>query len=299
MQPHCSTEQPPDWNPAVENYLASLRMAGCSPLTCKVRRSMLRVFGRWHGKDTVPEAASTVTDYMIERFNALSYNSAVQNFAILRLFFDYCHAAGLLDRNPLRQVRPPRAHYRAVPVFTDGEIERLFAAADEWNKAMMVILMNTGLRLSEMLALTWADIDRGEATIRGKGDKDRRVTVPEGLQRVLGDLPRKGALVIPYGATYVKVRFARLGARTGIHVHPHKFRHTMADRFIGQGGNVEDLACILGHSNINTTMTYLRAHRQTRALEAQRRYATGVFPTGAPTDARVLPFRPRVAVGGR
>ena len=85
------------------------------------------------------------------------------------------------------------------------------------------------------------------------------------------DLQRRGAFVIPYGVSYVKVRLARLGARAGVRVHAHKFRHTFADRFIGQGGNVEDLAQILRHSNINTTMTYLRAHRQQRALAARRR----------------------------
>jgi len=282
-----------NWDSAVEDYLLSLRAAGCSAVTIKVRRSVLHVFSEWHGKSNVEEAAAAAGAYMAERFRVLSHNSGVMNFCILRLFFDHSKDSGLLERNPLRQQRPPRLHHRVVEVFTDGEIQRLLADADEWDTATMMILMYTGLRVSEMLSLEWEDIDRGEVIVRGKGDKDRRVAIPEGLQRALSDLPRKGERVIPYGATYVKVRFNRLGARTGLHVHPHKFRHTFGDRFIGQGGNVEDLAQILGHANINTTMMYVAAHRQKRALDAQRRFAAGVF-SGEPPDAgNVVPFRQR------
>jgi len=282
-----------NWDSAVEDYIQSLQAAGCSPVTIKVRRSILRVFARWHRQANVSEAAPVAGAYMAERFGVLSHNSGVMNFAVLRLFFDHSKDTGLLERNPLRQQRPPRLHHRVVEVFTDGEIQRLLVDADEWGRATMMILMYTGLRLSEMLSLEWTDIDRGEVIVRGKGDKDRRVAIPEGLQRALNDLPRKGVLVIPYGATYVKVQFRRLGVRTGVKVHAHKFRHTFADRFITQGGNVEDLAQILGHANINTTMTYLAAHRQERALEAQRRFAAGVFSGAPPDAANVIPFRQR------
>jgi len=106
-------------------------------------------------------------------------------------------------------------------------------------------------------------------------------------------LPRIQATVLPFGRMGIDYHIRQTAKKAGIPLHAHILRHTFADRFIRSGGTVEDLAHILGHSNLQTTMVYIRRHQQERALEAQRRFnpCDALFRGGSLDGPKVLPFR--------
>ena len=278
---------------AIASYLQALSAARRSRVYVKMMGYSL---GRWETYSSDPilaHATDTINGFLSQRFIGLSHNSGVQEFHRFRLFLDYCVAQHWLVENPLRRLRAPRTRDVDVNVLTDGELGALLAQASPIARAILIILLGSGMRLGELERLRWSDIHGDELVLHGKGDKDRRVAPGRVAMAAIMSLPRTQPTVLPFGRMGIDYHIRHTAKKAGIEgVHAHRFRHAFADRFIRVGGMVEDLSHILGHSNLNTTMVYIRRHQQERALEAQRRLN--------PCDAllgdgggKVLPFHRR------
>jgi len=276
---------------AITRYLESLAAGRRSPLYLNVLRSS---FHQWLRLGDVPlsRAAAGVNAYLAQRLAPLSHNSACQEFHRVRQFLDYCVAERWLERNPLRGLRPPRPQMIEIDVLTDGELRRLLAAGDHIDRVIIMVLLGSGMRLGELVRLTWADIHGDELLLHGKGGKERRVAPGRVALAALASLPRTGVAVLPFKVSNLKRRLKVLSEKTQIHFHAHVLRHTFAHRFIAAGGTVEELSFVLGHSNLNTTMIYIRRHQRDRALEAQRRLNPCDALLGGDLGAKILPFRP-------
>ena len=140
--------------------------------------------------------------------------------------------------------------------------------------------MDTGLRLNEVttLRLDDVDFDRRIIRVRGKGEKERLLAIGERSmfaiqkcakgrdylwhsQRTHGPMKRDGVYSL----------LKRLGKRTGIKVHPHRFRTTFACLFADQThGDAGSLQILMGHSRLETTLAYIGWNKINRALERQR-----------------------------
>jgi len=139
------------------------------------------------------------------------------------------------------------------------------------DRAVIVLLLNSGLRISELCNLSMKDIElsdrKGKVTIRqGKGNKKREVplnaTAREALQawikvRANGDAifeGKRGHRLSPSGAYR---RLAELARRANVkELSPHTLRHTFAKNLVDAGVGLERVATLLGHSNLNTTRIY-------------------------------------------
>jgi integrase len=91
----------------------------------------------------------------------------------------------------------------------------------------------------------------------------------------------------------LKWRMWRLSERTGIPFHAHLLRHSFAMRFIRAGGTIDELSRLLGHAKIDTTMIYLRADLEERALAAQRKFnpCDALLGHEPLNGAKVIPFQ--------
>jgi integrase len=197
-------------------------------------------------------------------------------------------AQGLLDTSPMERVTKPHARDKErFHVFTPDEVRRITAAtkrtpAPERDLAIVHFLLSTGVRASEMCALTFGDVDFAErkALIRsGKGDKSRWVHwgpttgralwryvqvagIPEGedpatvcLFRSVGGNTR-GAGLTRHGLRQV---LETVGQIAGVaHCHPHTFRHTMATLSLLAGMPQMTLQRLLGHATLHMTERYVR-----------------------------------------
>ncbi|WP_322508211.1 tyrosine-type recombinase/integrase, partial [Anaerolinea sp.] len=153
------------------------------------------------------------------------------------------------------------------------EAERAVGAADtptrrrlavrDW--ALVVFLLNTGLRIAEVCALMLEDVQMGErsgwVSVRGgKGGKSRKVPLNaearKALRMWLDERGETGGLfdLTPSGAYR---RLAELGRRAGVEVHPHTLRHTLAKNLVDAGVGLHEVAALLGHSSLNTTRVYV------------------------------------------
>ena len=153
------------------------------------------------------------------------------------------------------------------------------------NRALIVVLWRTGLRLFEALALRPSDIDHRARTLRvrlGKGGKPRTLPLDPGAfeivasylqQRRAWEL-RRGAPVFctlagrPLHQQYVRALLMRLAKRGGLdkRVHPHMFRHTFAAELAREGVHPVHIQRLLGHASLDTTTTYLAKVGTTREL---------------------------------
>lgn len=190
---------------------------------------------------------------------------------IMCSFFGWLHDEGFIEKNPTANLGKIKCKKEIRKPFSKVEIEKIKnICGNERDRAIVEFLLSTGCRVSELVGVDRSDINfqSQECKILGKGNKERIVFlndvcllhIKSYLDSRSDDLP---ALFIGKGSdrmTTGGIRFMlnNIAEKAGVEdVHPHRFRRTVATYLIDRGMSVQDLAVILGHSNINTTMAYV------------------------------------------
>lgn len=180
-------------------------------------------------------------------------------------------------------------------VYTPKEIQSLISACGFGitgfrNRAVLVVLWRSGVRIQEALSLTLPDVDEKDGTLRirsGKGGKYRVVAMDSGGFGVLGRWievrkdrinPPRGIPIFcttkgkPMGPDYFRKLFPRLRriAKLEKRVHAHGFRHTHATELAMENVPVPVISAQLGHTNIATTVRYLARIAPSKVVEAIR-----------------------------
>ena len=201
-------------------------------------------------------------------------------------FFGWIHREGLIPTNPCANLNPIKCKKEERKPFSDIDIERLKeACTNVRDKAIITFLLATGCRISEVCALNIEDIDfqNQECVVLGKGNKERTVYLDNiatmQLDKYLScRFDRDKALFIgkntirmhPGG---IRKRLHELGDKAGVtNVHPHRFRRTLATNLIDRGMAIQEVAKILGHEKIDTTMKYVYTN-QVNVKNAYRKFA--------------------------
>jgi integrase len=204
-------------------------------------------------------------------------------------------------------MKPPNAG-KTYPaeVLTRDEVHRLLSACSRRghaglrNRALIVLLWRTGLRISEALALEVKDIDLEGGTVRvlhGKNDRARTVGIDAGALAILEDwMARRRELGVPRGApvfctitrpnigspvysSVVREMLKDLAVKAGIEkrVHPHGFRHTHASELASENMPLNLIQKQLGHKNLAVTAHYidhLQPEQVIRAIHGRPEWAT-------------------------
>ena len=207
----------------------------------------------------------------------------------IRAFLRFCVREEFIAISPMDKVAMPHVNKQILPAFTPDDIHRLLAACEhERDRAIVLFLLDTGCRVSELVNLNVQDIDItvGEVTIRrGKGRKDRTVFLgriatdallayyckrgepTEGLGPVWFSLTRHTRLTLSGAQQLLK----RLGRQAGVeHCSPHTFRRTFAIWSLRNGMDIFRLARLMGHADISVLRQYLHLIKEDlRAAHAQ------------------------------
>jgi len=199
----------------------------------------------------------------------------------IRAFSNYLEREGIVATSPMQAVQIPKVPASYPEIITKEQARKLLRATrrSTWtgkrNAAMLSTFLDTGLRLSELIAFNLEDVDLRTLTIRvrsGKGDKERHVYMGRALSRALrrwlevrgfpeGDTPffltRDGNRLDLRNVERIVERIVQRARLGSVHITPHILRHTFATHFIQNGGDPFSLQRILGHSDIKTTMIYV------------------------------------------
>ena len=177
----------------------------------------------------------------------------------------------MIEHNPAANLGAIKYAKKTKDVYSDGDMEKMkFGCLSIRDRAIICLLKATGCRISEITQLNRDDIDFKdlECTVLGKGNKQRVVFLDQVAAMTLlaylntrtDDNPalfigKRGNRMTPHG---IREMLVTLGERANVdHVHPHKFRRTTATNLIRHGMPIQEVAAILGHDKLDTTMQYV------------------------------------------
>jgi integrase/recombinase XerC len=232
-------------------------------------------FAGWGGIDGLALRAFVADEHA----RGLSPPSVQRRLSACRALFRWLLKHGEIAADPSAGLRGPKAPRKLPQVLDADEMGQLVEVPDDAplglrDRAMMELFYSSGLRVSELCALRWGDLDLagGEVRVLGKGRKTRIVPVGRQALEALGRWMRERAAIAALGevAVFVGINGRRLGPRIvqrriarwarlqGLpeHVHPHLFRHSFASHLLESSGDLRAVQELLGHANISTTQVY-------------------------------------------
>lgn len=203
-------------------------------------------------------------------------------------FFSWLAAENLIGRNPCAALSQIKYAKVIKKPYTGPEMERLKQSCTSIRDlALIEFLYASGCRVSEVVQLNRSDINflSQDAIVLGKGNKERTVYLtPVALMHLSDYLNSRTdnnpALFASIKAPYCRLSKAgietalkTIGKRAGVeNVHPHRYRRTLATNLLDRGANIQDVAAVLGHSDLKTTQVYCYIS-QHNVQAAYRRYA--------------------------
>ena len=264
----------------IQDYLSHLQVERrVSPHTLDGYRRDLDALSAWaeaHGDVSGLREADIRAFVAAEHRRGLSPKSLQRRLSAVRSFYQWLLKHGRVEANPASGIRAPKAPRKLPQVLDPDEAKALVEVPTDAplglrDRAMLELFYSSGLRLSELCALRWRDLqlDDGLVTVLGKGGKQRIVPVGSFARSALrewradtgaGDeapvFPGRGGK--PIGARAVQVRMRQLAQRQGLfkRVHPHLLRHSFASHVLESSGDLRGVQELLGHADISTTQIY-------------------------------------------
>lgn len=298
---------------ALDRLLGAWLLSYRSTSTRKAYAHDVRAFREWaeaQGRDVLDVTRVHVDAYVQALTDAGRRPTTVARaLAALSSFYDYAQDSGMADASPVARVRRPKTgedHVALTPALDLPGVRALLdAATTAQDRALVLALTATGLRISELLAfdLDGLTVDRGHtvAEVTGKGGRVDRVAVPPILAEQLGRIAQaRGSAAGPVfvsEATGQRMTSAgaaraltRLGRRAGLirkdsagtwrgKVTPHMLRATAITLALNNGATLRDVQDFARHSDPRTTRRY---DRDAGALDRSPAYGLAGLLAGTP-----------------
>lgn len=274
-----------------------LRAEGKADRTVKLYDDAVRYLADWAGDRDL--SRDTLLGYLEHSAATVSPGTALTRFKHLRAFTRWLHAEGDTDRDLMAGIKPPAVPETPVPVLSDVELTALLKAAaahpDRFtarrDEALLRVLLDTGVRISELVGMTTAetDLDQAIAWVLGKGSRRRVVVLSpktvRALDRYLKDrrqhrhaaepalwLTQRGAA----SKDAADERLRDIARRAGVEgVHAHRFRHSWAHDWLAAGGSERDIMRLAGWRTATMLDRYGASMADVRAREAAARMRRG------------------------
>jgi len=290
-------------------YRLSCQAEGKSPATIKWYMPFLARFEDYLERQGFPTSVDRVDRRHVRSFigylqseakvphsGALLSPATVQGYVrTIKAFFSWLEREEYLATNPLRQLPAPRIPVKVINTFTPEDIAALMEVARRSdgppfrNLALLLLPLDTGLRVSELVGIEMPHVDLAGGWIKithAKGSRERLVPIGSVVQRLLSRYihsgrPRPlsgradylflnswGTPLTKNGVQQMVRRWGRRAGLTHVRCSPHTFRHTFAKNYLVNGGDVFTLQRILGH----TTLACVRLYVNMFAADVKRQH---------------------------
>lgn len=258
----------------VKAWIDALQLQGRSEKTLERYSYIVKRFMSTIETDTKEITIHHVRNYLAkEKERGLSDNTLEGIRQIFSAFFGWLYKEGLILKNPIVNLGAIKVPKKILKPYSDSDIELLKQNSTRIrDQAIVTFLLATACRISEVTQLNKDDVDfiKMECKVSGKGSKERKVYLDEVacmfLKEYLKDrTDNNTALFVSIKKPYdrlapggIRNMLKKLGIEADVdHVHPHKFRRTTATNLLKHGMPIHEVAAILGHDKIDTTMEYI------------------------------------------
>lgn len=247
--------------------------------------------GAIHVKDVTP---ILLREYFSAQREAGHRSGTIfRDFGVSRCFFGFLAREGLISENPMTRLEKPRKERVLIPALSLDQVRLLLAQPDKetfkgirtWT--LMVLILDTGLRVTEALHVRRDQIDFQANVLRvmGKGSKERDVPFGTTTKQVLwqyvarvGTLPNQDLFFVNQFARALEPNwvqkqmreYGRAAGIQGVRVSPHTLRHTFATQYVLNGGDAFSLQKILGHSTLDMVRIYVDLANRDVALQHKK-----------------------------
>lgn len=253
----------------IKDYINYIRnVQGYSEHTCEAYERDLSAFARWAQAQLANARWSSITEHDIEQYicylSKQGYKPTTTNRALtaIKAIYRYWMRKGLITISPAKGVMP-RLEDKPLPkTISEESIIAAYNASTGDCRIIIALLYITGIRLGELLGITWNDINFLTGTIRihGKGRKEREVYVPKGILFQLEekrDNETTGTKIFSLNPRNVRRMIDAAFSSIADGVSPHVLRHTAATHWAMNGASNTTIAKALGHSRIETSQKYI------------------------------------------
>lgn len=272
----------------IEHFCQCGKAEGKSPHTCSWYKEMLSTFTKFLVHSRLPLELEQLTletarEFIIyEQQRGMSPYTVQAKVRALKAFSSWLLRESYTDNNILLNLRLPKAPLKIVDTLTPDEINALISyqnpltAIGARDIAILITLLDTGLRLSELSNLHFTDshIEEGYMKVMGKGSKERIVPVGNLAQKVLwryifhfrlepvgylNDYLFQTLEGKQLSSNAIKLMLKRWGKQAGVpRLHAHLCRHTFATNYLVHScGDVFKLQQILGHTTLEMVRKYI------------------------------------------
>lgn len=232
--------------------------------------------------------------------------SIKRKMSSLKSFYAWMYLQKKVDSDPFEYVHSPKATHALPDFFSEKEIDSLLTANEkrtdklkDRDQALLMLMFASGLRASEVVNLTFnqVDFDNRIMKVSGKGNKDRLVpftnSAKESMLNYINGLRKdllkedtkyiflnsQGNKMTVRGLEYI---LDEIEAKTGLYgkIHPHMLRHSFATKMLNRGADLRTIQELLGHSSIETTSIYTHV-----AYENMKETYEKTFPRAKKEDS--------------
>ena len=284
---------------AIDDFLIEQRIRGNTSKTVQYYSLSLGLFARFVGSGASLQeiTLNSLRSYYLHLSGRGISSTTIQTYIrALRSFLTWCYEQEYISVNLPEKFRLPKAQRKTIDVLTDSEVRQLLSCFNLRylihlrNYCMCSLMLDSGLRLHEVVVLTTDNLHlpEGYIIVDGKGNKQR--IVPLGLStrkalfRYLSRRPGCASTdrvflmsnLEPVMDSTLRQMFRKLKKRSGIpRLRAHLLRHTFATRYLENGGDMYALQQILGHTSLEMVKKYV--HSTTRKIVPR-------FPEFSPLD---------------
>lgn len=292
----------PDLPDLLSSWVLHLRAERKSPQTVAAYSAAVRTFVAWcEDEDQVAELDRS----LVQAFTAAQLEAGAEattarlRLVALRRFSAWAHDEGEVTPDQLAGLKPPKLDSKTVQPFSEDELKALLKACagsdfrDRRDTACVRFMLETGARAGEVVAMTVPDVDLKEGVVlirRGKGGRGRVVPIGAKTVEALDRYVRQRKThALAETATFWLGERSRAWSYSGLYkalgdrarsagvqgFHPHRLRHTAADRWLAAGGSEGGLMSVAGWSQHAQLQRYSKARASQRAVEEARKLGLG------------------------
>lgn len=257
----------------MKRYKACLVIAGRSEKTvAQYERTVKKLFITLQKNYTDMTVSDLRFFLAYEKSRGVS-NRTLENTRVqISAFFSWLLEEELINKNPCRSITPIKYTKEVKLPFSTVEIDAIRSACKtKKERAIVEFLLSSGVRVSELCAIRISDVNFDTLAVvvrEGKGSKQRTVYINDltskhlteylSKRNVNGDYLFYNKAKQPLNPGGVRHILKTIEERAGIaNVHPHRFRRTFATGLANRGMEIQEIGKLLGHSNLNTTLTYV------------------------------------------